>query len=121
METLRAGQIFALYLFDVAEATDLTVASGLVGGTTRARLEPKAATPAYFQYQQPPLTFDGASVDIEAIDDFRVSIRIFDYGVVSIRLSKTFSGTWTDLSRLAQTLVENEALERQAEQACRAV
>ncbi|MCM3878594.1 MAG: hypothetical protein ND807_00660, partial [Vicinamibacterales bacterium] len=121
MEVIRAGQIFALYLFDVAEAADLTAAEGLVGGTTRARLEPKAPTPAYFQYQQPPLTFDGGAVDIAAIDDFKVTFRIFDYGVVSLRLSKPFSGTWADLSRVAQTLVENEALERKSEHACRAV
>jgi hypothetical protein len=121
METIRSGQIFALYLFDVAEAIDLAAAAKLVGGTTRARLEPKAATPAYFQYQQPPLTFDGGAVDLPALDDFRITFRIFDYGVVSLRLSKPFAGTWTDLSRVAQTLVENEALERQSEQACRAV
>jgi hypothetical protein len=73
METIRSGQIFALYLFDVAEAIDLTAATKLVGGSTRARLEPKAATPAYFQYQQPPLSFDGSAVDLPALDDFRIS------------------------------------------------
>ena len=121
METIRSGQIFALYLFDVAEATDLTAAARLVAGTARARLEPKAATPAYFQYQQPPLTFEGSAVGVATLDDFRVAFRIFDYGVVSLRLSRPFSGTWADLSGVAQTLVENEALERQSEQACRAV
>lgn len=121
METIRTGQIVALYLFDVAEAIDLTAAAALVGGTTRARLQPKAATPAYFQYQQPPVTFDGSTVDLATLDDFRVAFRIFDYGVVSLRLSRPFSGTWTDLSGVAQTLVENEALERHSEQACRAV
>jgi hypothetical protein len=121
METIRAGQIVALYLFDVAEATDLAAAAALVGGTTRARLEPKAATPAYFQYQQPPVTFDGTAVDLAMLDDFRVVFRIFDYGVISLRLTRPFSGTWADLSGVAQRLVENEALERQSEQACRAV
>ncbi len=121
METIRTGQIFALYLFDVAEAIDMTLAETLVGGTTRARLEPKAATPAYFQYQQPPLTFDGSAVDIQAIDDFKVTLRVFDYGVVSLRLSRAFTGTWSDLSKVAQSLVENEALERRCEQACRSV
>jgi hypothetical protein len=121
MEIIKSGQIFALYLFDIAEAADLQAAANLVGGSTRARLEPKAAAPAYFQYQQPPLTFDGTAVDVPAVGDFRASFRIFDYGVVSLRLSKPFSGTWSDLSRVAQTLVENEALERQSEQVCRSV
>src|SRR4051812_10647641 len=117
MEVIRSGQIFALYLFDVAEATNLKTAVGLVGGATRARLEPKAAAPSYFQYQQPPLTFDGSAVELPMIDDFRVSFRVFDYGVVSLRLTKRFSGTWSDLSSVAHTLVENEALERQCEHA----
>jgi hypothetical protein len=121
METIRSGQIFALYLFDVAEATNLGTAAGLVSGGTRARLEPKAAAPAYLQYQQPPLLFDGAAVDVASIDGLRVSFRVFDYGVVSLRLARAFTGTWSDLSAAAQLLVENEALERQAEQACRLV
>src|SRR5262245_2234486 len=121
METIRTGEIFALYLFDIAEATDLSEAARIVGGSTRARLEPKAPTPAYFQYQQPPLTFEGAAVNLTSIDGFKPSFRIFDYGVVSLRLAKPFTGTWNDLLRVGQLLVENEVLERQSEQACRAV
>jgi hypothetical protein len=119
METIREGQIFALYLFDVAEAIQLPTAATLVGGSTRARLEPKAATPAYLQYQQPPLLFDGSVIDLAVIEDFQATFRVFDYGVISLRLSKQFAGTWLDLSKTAQTLVENEALERRAEEACR--
>lgn len=78
METIRTGQIVALFLFDVAESTDLQAAAGMVGSVTRARLEPKAAAPAYLQYQQPPLLFDGAAVDIPTIEDFRVAFRILD-------------------------------------------
>jgi hypothetical protein len=121
METIRSGQIFALYLFDVAEAIDLSTASKLVGGGTRARLEPKAATPVYLQYQQPPLLFEGSAVDAPSIEGFQVAFRVFDYGVISLRLSKPFSGTWSDLSGLAQTLIENEALERRAEIVCRSL
>src|SRR5436189_280236 len=121
METIRSAQIFAMYLFDVAEAIDLSAASRLVGGGTRAKLEPKAPAPTYLQYQQPPLIFDGGTIDVPSIDEFQVVFRAFDYGVISLRLSKPFAGTWADLSRMAQTLVENEALERRAEQACRAL
>jgi hypothetical protein len=121
MESIRSGQIFALYLFDVAEAIDLSTASVLVGGGTRARLESKAATPAYLQYQQPPLLFDGGAVDLRSPEGFQVAFRVFDYGVISLRLSRHFSGSWSDLLTSAQTLVENEPLERQAELACRSL
>ena len=119
MDAIKAGQIFALYLFDVAEAIDLTAAAGRVSGGTRARLAPKAQTPAYFQYQEPPILFDGDA--IAALEGFHAVFRVFDYGIVALRLSQPFAGTWPDLAAAAQALVENEILERHAEQACRSL
>jgi hypothetical protein len=119
MEHIRAGQIFALYLFDVAEAIDLAAASTLVGGSTKARLETKAPAPAYLQYQQPPLLLDGGVIEQPLLDGFQVSFRVFDYGVISLRLTRAFKGTWSDLLKTAQTLVENEPLEREAERVSR--
>src|SRR3954453_15855175 len=119
VDVVKQGQIFALYLFDVAEAIDLKLAADRVGGSTRARLEPKAATPPYFQYQEPPILFDGSAVQGSDVDGFHAFFRVFDYGIVALRLSRSFNGTWTDLAPTAQSLVENEKLERHAEQACR--
>ena len=90
MENLH-GQIVALYLFDVAEATDLQAAASAIGGSVRAKFAPKPATPAYVQYQQPPLWFDGAAVDIPSIDGFRVGFKVFDYGIISLRLTREFT------------------------------
>ncbi len=119
MELLH-GQIFALYLFDVAEAIDLQRAATEIGGSVRARFAPKQATPAYVRYQQPPLWFEGGS-EVPPIDGFSVGVKVFDYGVISLRLTREFHGTWDDLTDVANQLVENEALERQAAQACRSV
>ncbi len=121
MDLIRNGRIFALYLFDVGEAIDLRTAAERLGTSARARLEPKAQAPAYLQDQQPPLLLDGAMVDQPTVDGFHAVFRVFDYGVISLRLSKPFSGSWSELSSAAETVVENEALERQAEQACRVV
>jgi hypothetical protein len=120
MERLH-GQIVALYLFDVAEATDLRAATSAISSSVRAQFPPKPATPAYVKYQEPPLLFDGAGVDIPSIDGFRVGFKIFDYGIISLRLTRDFHGTWAELADASDHLVENEALERQAEQACRSV
>ena len=120
MEQLR-GQIFALYLFDMAEAIDLQRAAAEISGGVRARFAPKPATPAYVQYQQPPLLFDGAAVDVPDIDGFRAAFKIFDYGVISLRLTREFHCTWRELIDIAHQLIENEALERQAEHVCRLV
>jgi hypothetical protein len=119
VEIIRDGQIFALYLFDVAEAIDLRSAAAQVAGSVRAKLEPKPPTPAYVQYQEPPLWFDGAAVEIPTIEGFRAGFKVFDYGVILVRLSRPFTGSWGDLAKAGEALLDNEALERQAEQACR--
>ena len=120
MEQLQ-GQIVAFYLFDVAEAIDLPAAAAAIGSSVRATFAPKTATPAYVRYQQPPLLFEAAAVGAPSIDGFQVSFKVFDYGVISLRLTRAFDGTWRDLADASDRLVENEALERQAEQACRSV
>jgi hypothetical protein len=54
-----AGQVVAFYLFDVAERIDLARVPALIGSAgVPARLSPKPGTPAYVQYEIPPLSFD---------------------------------------------------------------
>ena len=97
MEWLH-GQIAATYQFDVAEAIDLRSAATAIGSSVRAKFAPKPATPAYVRYQQAPLLFDGAGVDIPSIDGFRVGVKVFDYGIISLRLTREFHGSWPDLA-----------------------
>jgi len=120
VEQLR-GHLYALYLFDVAEAIDLQDAAALISGSVRAKFAAKPATPAYVQYLQPPLVFDGSAAGQATLDGFRVGFKLFDYGVVSLRLTREFAGTWAELVAISNDLIENEALERQAERACRMV
>ena len=120
MPQIRGGQIVAFYLFDVAETIDLPAISSLVGGlTTAARLAPKPATPAYVQYEKPPVSFDGSVLGIGELDGFQVRLRAYDYGVVSIALSRAFSGDWPELVAVGQNLIENAELEQRAEATAR--
>src|SRR4029434_3133202 len=52
--------VIAFFLYDAAEVIDLAAVATLIGGTSRVRLTPKTATPAYVQYEQPPVTIDSA-------------------------------------------------------------
>ena len=116
MAQIRAGQIVAFYLFDIAETIDLQALPALVGGlTTAARLAPKPPTPAYVQYDKPPVSFDGSAIGVPDLDGFQVRLRAYDYGVVSIALSRGFSGDWPELVAVGQTLIENAELEQRAE------
>jgi hypothetical protein len=114
-----AGQIVLFYLFDVSETVDLAAVRGLIGGpTVAAKLLPKQATPAYVQYEKPPLSFDGEIVGIGEIEGFRPRFRLYDYGVISIALVRPFRGEWWDLVSLGQTLIESDEFERRSERLC---
>jgi hypothetical protein len=117
---IRAGQIVLYYLFDVAETIDLRAVPSAVGGPAiAARLAPKPPTPAYVQYDKPPLSIDGDVVGIADVDGFRVRFRMYDYGVLSVALTRAFAGDWSDLVALGQTLIENVELEQRADTLCR--
>jgi hypothetical protein len=119
---IRAAEIVLFYLFDIAETIDLAIIPRVVGASAQtARLTVKSPTPAYVQYDKPPVSFDGELVGVGEIEGFSVRLRAYDYGVVSIGMRRDFRGSWNELVELGQTLVENEELEQRAEQACRAV
>ena len=122
MASIAAGQIVLFYLFDIAEGIDLKAIPSLVAGTAvAARLLPKQATPAYVQYENPPLSFEGDAVGIGDCEGFRPRFRVYDYGVMSIALARPFSGEWNELVALGQTLMESDEFEQRAEAMCRTI
>ena len=65
------GHLTAFFMFDVADAIDLAVVRGLIDATVATPLSTRPATPTYLQYQQPPLTFDGAALGLSEVEGFR--------------------------------------------------
>ena len=119
---IRAGQISAFYLFDVAESVALDRLPALLGpGTAPVRLAPKPAIPSYVRYQTPPLQIEGGLLSREDVDGFRVRVKVFDYGVVSVSLSRPFTGSWAELIDLAHHFSIDNTLENGAERLCRTV
>jgi hypothetical protein len=120
MPPIQSGLVTAFYLFDVAEAIDLKAVPGLLPDqTSAARLAPKPVTPSYIQYQEPPpLLVDGEAVQQPQLDGFRVRIKLFEYGVVSLALTRPFAGAWDDLVAAGQQFVGSDALEKRAGQLC---
>ena len=88
------GYVTAFFLFDVADAIDLTRVRELVDSTVPARLATRPSTPTYLQYQQPPLTFDGAAMGLAEVEGFRPRAKAFDYGVLSIALTRDLPDSW---------------------------
>jgi hypothetical protein len=119
---IRDGQLAAFHLFDVAESIELDQLSSLLrADAERTRVASKPALPSYVQYQRPPLQIDGSVIGFPEIDGFRIRFKIFDYGVVSLLLARPFSGTWSELTLLANRLSSDRSFETGAERICRAL
>ena len=52
-------------------------------------------------------------LDIRDVDGFKLRAKFFDYGVLSLALSRPFAGEWPELIGLSQIYIENAELERQ--------
>jgi hypothetical protein len=116
------GTIYALFAFDVAEAVDLNaLASSLGQQATLATIYDKAPGTSQVRYMAPPVLVDGSAFGCGELDGFRVRLRFYDYGVISIALTRTFDGGWTEFVDAGQTLMEDETLALRAERICRAI
>jgi hypothetical protein len=115
MSHITAGSVHAFFLFDVAEAIDLAALRVQLGARAGvAQLHDKAPGPPRVRYIQPPVIVDGEAVGVASLGAFRVRVKFYDYGVISLMLSQPFAGSWSDLVRLGQDLIESEPLEAEA-------
>jgi hypothetical protein len=119
MPDITAGQVTALFLYEAAEVIDLPRVAGLVGPTAQARLSPKATAPSYVQYRQPPLIIDGEALGLPETDGFRVRFKIFDYGVISVSLTRALPDSWSALIESSIAWQEDPRLAAASESLCR--
>ena len=110
-----AGAVRAFFLYDIADSIDLRSLRSVAGeglAPAHLRLRPHTS-PAYLEFPTPPLV---ARLTDETLGGLRVErrVKIFDYGVVSLRLSLPFSGQWNDLLALANHLRMGDDLRRAA-------
>ena len=122
MPAIKTATITAFYLFDVAEQIDLPRVREAVGAAaTAARLSGGRGAPSYLQYARPPVVVDSDVLGYADFDGFRGRVKFFDYGVLSVALSRPFCGEWRELVAISQRYMENEVLEEKAEACSRAL
>jgi hypothetical protein len=122
MAEITVGRVVAFYLFDVAESVDLPGVARLVGGSVEpARLALKSSSPSYIQYENPPITIGSEALGEQETHGFEPRARIYDYGVISIALSRPFTGDWSEFTALGGQFVESVDLEQAAERVCRSI
>ena len=116
---MPAGHLTAFFLFDVGEAIDLQLIRAHINATEAARIATKPPAPTYLQYQQPPLTVDGAGLGVAAVPECRTRFKIFDYGVVSVALTRDLPQTWPELLQAGLRWQDDPGLATAAERLCR--
>ena len=110
-----SGTITVFFLYDVAEAIDLPRVQRQVDGGVATRISPKPTTPPYVQYRQPPIAIDGQVIGLPECEGFAVRFKTFEYGVISVALSRAMKGTWDDWLATGIACHEDAALARGAE------
>jgi hypothetical protein len=111
--SIAQGAFRAFFVYDVADTVDLRQLRSVGGeGVARAPLQlRREASSEFIQYPVAPLI-----VRLPDIVDYRATVRakIFDFGVVSVRISVPYAGGWDDFAALARRLRRDAELEARA-------
>ena len=113
------GHVTAFFLYDAADAIDLHAVPTLVGGTARAQLTAKTSTPPYVQYEQAPLTIEGGALGLPESLGFSVRFKLYDYGVISVGLTRPLPPSWAELVEAALGWQDDVRLGATCESLCR--
>jgi hypothetical protein len=110
---IERGAFRAMFVYDVADTIDLARLRTVRGeGVSRAPLQlRREASSEFIQYPVAPL--------IVRLPDLKrpqatVRAKIFDFGVVSVRITVPYAGTWEGFGALTRRLRNDPTLETQA-------
>jgi hypothetical protein len=99
---IKDGAVAAYFIFDVADTIDLEAIAKMQSVLTERaplRFRPEAA-PSYIKFEVPPLSISLPDVILEG-KKANARVKVFDYGVVSLRLEIPFSGRWEEFFELS--------------------
>ena len=102
-----------LVLYDVAERIDLDKLRRILGVGPALR-EPRFEHPApeYVRFERGPVVEYREPVVLETGETFKVCIKYFDYGVISIELELDFATEWDELVRLSSRWIAAPQIEK---------
>ena len=109
------GSLWALLQYDVSEEILLEDVHALLGPQPRGR-EPefRGPSPEYVKFARPPLVDVPRPVQLPSGETWSCTVKVYDYGVVSIALELPFESNWDGLVRLASRWIGSADLEREA-------
>jgi len=114
--TIRKGNAYVLFAYDIGQGIDLAECQGhLTGATEPARIEHRHRAPAYFQFEPPPLRVTEAIAPI-SMGPYRTSGAVeavlFDFGAISITYAIPFNGSLDDLAGFSTLLGADDLLRK---------
>ena len=115
---IKDGHIYAYYSFDVASELQLDKLEKVFGKKpVESQLAYTRLAPKYMKYAQPPYLITLGERQIELAPGkkylFNATAKLYDFGVVSIRLSLKFSGEMEELMEMSDIVVDNSEMERE--------
>jgi hypothetical protein len=116
---VKEGRIYTYYIFDLASEIQLEKLEKVLGKKPlESQISYTRLTPKYVRYPQPPYLINITEKAIELEQNikpkFKITAKIYDFGVVSIRFSLQFSGTLEEMNYYSDLLVDNEIIEKEA-------
>lgn len=118
---MPTGYVTAFFLFKIGDTIDLGRVAKQIDASTTTRLLTKPSAPTYLQYQQPPLVIDASAVGAGDVDGFRARVKAFDYGVLSVALTRPLPESWNALVDGGLEWHDNPRLAAAAERLARAL
>ena len=106
------GSFRVFVLYDVAERIDLDRLRRTLGSPPTPR-QPRFEHPApeYVRFEREPVVEYPEPSRLQTGEAFRVCIKYFDYGVISIELELDFATGWDDLVRLSSRWIAAPEIE----------
>ncbi len=110
---IKAGFFRLSFVYDVADTIDLERIKTVLGeGVARAPLQlRREASTDFIQYPVAPLIVRAPDL---AEPGATVRAKIFDYGVIALRISIPYSGTWDGFAKLTRSLRRDPRTEAHA-------
>jgi hypothetical protein len=107
------GWFRALLLYDVAEEFDLDELRRLIGVEPPPRSPGfKLPAPDYVRFERPPVVEACEAIKLSTGETAQVSLRYFEYGVVSLEYEVPFETDWPGLIAMSNRWIEAGEVER---------
>ncbi len=112
---VRNGAFHAFFVYDVADTVDLARLERLGGeGVAREPLKlRREASTSSIEFPDPPIV---ARLPADR-SGFELRVKVYDYGVVSIRCTQRFTGDWSAFAAFTRELRSDDALVAAAREA----